>query len=262
MSVPRRSPQPLPPPNDNYIPPSSSSYPLARPVAQPQIDIRAPVAQDFTGYISDRSLDNSDVYINGDTTFENQNRLIQPNVRPQNYESSQDPTMQNLTAADSRSGKPESKFDELYKKVLQDAEGALTNARGDTAERVVEKPQQMHAGAAGDPAARVKHDKDGGTNSDHSHHSQRSQRSSRSHQGQQQQQPRSSVTPRSGESGSKNQVHSSLESSPGKSFDLSNTQDQHYTESFEKSQSDVSLDIEEVLELRAPSDDEKWQTVF
>ena len=140
MSLPHPSPLPTsaPPLGNPHAPPNPQAHP------GPQIDICTPASQEYTGHVSAGSPNNSDMYINGDSFLNpGHHKLVQPQVRPQNYKNAQDPTMQSTRSVPQQPG---SRFDELYQKVLKDAEGALVQAQEEAAGTVLHKASSVGSG--------------------------------------------------------------------------------------------------------------------
>ena len=110
-----------------------------------------------------------------------------PQITPQNYQSVSDPTAQKPVDPQRGSGKPKSKFDELYQKAIEDTEGALQKSLTEENIRKAEANGLFTQGTAGSgiPLAHAQQQRnynsdlggDLGNRSDHSRASSKSHKS-------------------------------------------------------------------------------------
>ncbi len=244
----------------------------------PNIEIHGPSSESHAAF----SQSDPDTVIRG--PGHPAGRMVRPHILPQNYTESQDPTMQAGPIDTTLDGNPPSKFDELYQKVLRETEGALVNARGNSldASKLSNSRAPSSRNTSGmdvtltgvgerfrrkdrDPQDEMSDHSQGSHHSQVSHHSQLSQHSLQSLLSEHSKRSQGSLhsinslqslhslpdmqvkpnnnSARSRSAGKEN-VPEQIPSSPEKSLE----KDKDYTNTFEKSQSDISEDIEEIQE--------------
>ena len=191
-------------------------------------------------------------------------QLPQTHILPQNYSETQDPTMQGGGVVEPPAHIQQSgtKFDELYKKVLYETEEALSHTRDEAEVRLFNaansKKNGILNGNHSDRSHGSKNAVSGSKRNDNNNpaldgaeqaleKSQNSQRSGDSTSG-----PRQPPKPTPRQSSRDklvsplNQSDKLMSSHNQSSLDQSN--EQHYSETFEKTQSDISEDIAEGID--------------
>ena len=252
------------PPNGQPVPKAATSLPSQPPV----ISIQSPVLpsvdeQDREQRLRENKPQDFQSELAQARTAAN-GSYIPASVFPQNFQNGRDPTMQHPTTTSTSSdmGRPKAtKFDELYQQCLNETEGVLSQTRqeiGLTGPPVKAPPAPT--GAEGDappqgppptlpkPANgwQVQHDD---AHSDNQ--SERSQQQQRSHASSQHsmRSQHSSQPAVSQRSGARSRRSEKSKSAPGEG-------DGHYSETFEKSVSEISeqLEIEELAAVSVRSD--------
>lgn len=239
-----------PPPNSQPAPKAAMSLP-----SQPAIiSIQSPVlpsADDQEQRLREHKQQDFYSELSRARTAAN-GSYIPPNVFPQNFQNGRDPTMQHptMTSTSSEMGRPKAtKFDELYQQCLTETEGVLSQTRPEIAMTGALKPPPTSSGPEGDapgPPPTLPKPANGWqaqldeTQSDNQ--SERSQQQQRSHASSQ----------HSIRSQHSSQLATSQRSA-GRSRRSERTKgvpegEGHYSESFEKSVSEISeqLEIEEL----------------